>query len=83
MSRDRAKTTGNLYIAHGAQQFPQGPIYPQGPIFPPEPIFPVFMLQPTNGLASVPLPVTFQPRFDASGNLLATSTVKVGPAPPP
>jgi hypothetical protein len=72
----QGQTTSDLYIGTGSQSL-MGIQFPPQTIggVPPDPIFPVFTLQPTQGLASVPLPVTFQPYFDAAGNLLASSTV--------
>jgi hypothetical protein len=66
-------TSGSLYVASGATKF-------IGLEFPPEPdftlpVFANFLLEPTNGCASVPLPLNFELVFASDGTLLPQSSV--------
>ena len=71
------QTSGDLYIGTGFQKFP-GVQFPENPVFPSNPIHAIFTLEPTNGCASVPLPVEFRAVFGSDGTLLPQSTVSLG-----
>ena len=72
------QTSGDLYIGTGGGQNFRGVQYPVSPISP-SPLIPaIFTLEPTNGCASVPLPVEFRAVFDSDGTLLPASTVTLG-----
>jgi len=70
------QTTGNMYIGTGSNKALGVQLVPNG--FPPRPIRANFTLEPTNGLASVPLSLTFQLMLGSDGTLLPSSTVSVG-----
>jgi hypothetical protein len=59
--------SGSRYIGTGSNKFIG--------LLPPNPCNAAFTLETTNGCASVPLPVTFQPVFASDGTLLPASTV--------
>jgi hypothetical protein len=61
-------STQTLYIGTGAFQQANIPFVPSGPIMP------TFQLQGTAGCMSTALPVNVNLNFDASGNLLDTSS---------
>jgi hypothetical protein len=70
------QTSGNLYIVTGSTKF-------IGLQFPPGPVVPVvanFMLETTNGCASVPLPLSFGLSFASDGTLLPESSVSIASA---
>lgn len=69
-------TTRNMYIGMGSQKFMNIDIVPGPPVI----LQGIFMLEPTNRCASVPLPLTFHLMFGSDGTLLTSSTVMVGPS---
>jgi hypothetical protein len=70
------QTSGGLYLGTGSNKVIGLP-------WPPEPFLtlPVsasFSLEPTNGCASVPLPLNFDLHFASDGTLLPDSSVSIG-----
>jgi hypothetical protein len=72
------QTTGDMYIGTGSNKVLAVQLVPNG--VPPRPIRVNFTLETTNGLASVPLPLTFQLMLGSDGTLLPSpsSSVSVG-----
>jgi hypothetical protein len=72
------RTTGNMYIGTGSNKALAVQLVPNG--YPPSPIRANFTLETTNGLASVPLLLTFELMLGSDGTLLPSpsSTVSVG-----
>lgn len=64
------QTSGSLYIGTGSNKL-------IGAAYPPEPFFANFALEPTNGCASVTLPLSFNLVFASDGTLLPESSVSV------
>jgi hypothetical protein len=70
------QTTGDMYIGTGSNKVLGVQLVPNG--FPPAPIRANFTLETTNGLASVPLSLSFELKLGSDGTLLPSSTVSVG-----
>jgi hypothetical protein len=69
-------TTGNMYIGTGSNKFLSVQLTPNQ--FPPSPVRADFTLEPTDGCASVPLPLIFELVPGSDGTLQTSSTVSVG-----
>jgi hypothetical protein len=72
------QTTGDMYIGTGSNKVLAVQLVPNG--VPPRPVRANFTLETTNGLASVPLPLTFELMLGSDGTLLPSpsSTVSIG-----
>jgi hypothetical protein len=68
-------TTGNMYIGTGSNKFLGVQLIPNH--YPEGPIRANFTLEPADGSASVPLPLTFELVPGRDGTLLPSSTVRV------
>jgi len=71
------QTTGNMHIGTGSNKVLGVQLVPNG--FPPGPVRANFTLETTNGLASVPLSLSFELELGSDGSLLPSpsSTVSV------
>jgi hypothetical protein len=69
------QTTGNMYIGTGSNKVLGVQLIPNQ--LPSSPIRANFTLEPTNGLASVPLHLAFELVPNSDGTLLPSSTVQV------